>query len=286
MGILIIKEQEFKMNELTTVNQAEINNLFAQTGGNTQDEQIRVPFLQVQYDSEDKQGRDVKRGYFRMSDQEEPVYADTIKIRVLAHHFQYRHTDPDTYKVVNKSILLQDLRYGEARDMAGTIRCGKPTRKALEQLPKEKQAQYDTIRTTRILRGICSYTGTTVDGTEVVVENAPFQFFMKGLNFMGFESVLKALPHGKKFHDFHIDLSNRKDGKAFITEFKIDFDSSAIITNEVVETLKVFAEMARIENQMIEGKYREALTKRASTTDIYSAIAEDAFDNELDADLA
>ena len=82
---------------LSAVDQNEVNSLLnALNGGGSSDDVIKVPFLKVQYDNDDAQGRDVKRGSLTLSDMDEPIYADTLKIRVLAQHFQYRQSDPQT----------------------------------------------------------------------------------------------------------------------------------------------------------------------------------------------
>lgn len=247
------------MNQLAVVDQAEVNSLIAQLNGSQEQEQIRVPFLKIQYEPEDKRERAVPRGSFLMSEQDEPVYAKKVKIRVLAQHFQYRQTDPDTYKIVNKSILMNDMRRGEPRDMKGGLRCGKPTGKALAQMSDDEKKRFDGIKAFRILRGIVSYTGETAGGEQVTVENAPFQMFLKGLNFMPFEKASGTLPRGKRIQDVWFDLSTHKDGKAFIVDFAVDYDTPAPLDMDTVETLKVFAAMYDQENSTIERRYREAL---------------------------
>lgn len=271
------------MNQIATVDQAEVNALLAELGGGASNEQdtIKIPFLKIQYDPEDSQGRDVKRGTFFLSDQTEPVYAQDVKLHVMAQYYQYRQSDPDTYKIVNKSILQEDLRKGEARDMLGTLRCGRPTTKQLKELDDDQQKMWrNKVKATRILRGVTSYIGKTADGEEKTVENAPFQLYLKGSSFLKFDDVTKALPYGKRYQDLWVDLKTSKAGKAFITEFAIDFTSPAILTNEVVETMKLFVEMARQENSRIEESYRKHSMERQSDGAVYDAIADD-----LDSDL-
>ena len=270
--------------ELTAVDQNEVNSLLsALNGGNNTDDVIKVPFLKVQYDSDDAQGRDVKRGSLTLSDLEEPIYADTLKIRVLAQHFQYRQSDPQTYKIVNKSILMDDMRKREPRDMKGTIRCGRPDGKTLKTLSDEEQTQWRAnVKAFRILRGIVSGQGKTADGDVVNLEKKPFQMFLKGMNFLPFEDdVIKALPGSKQLHDVWVDLTTSKSGKAFLINFSIDHKLETVMDTDTVETLKVFYEMAKTENERIEEAYKSASWERQSME-----AAQGALDGaDLEADL-
>lgn len=272
------------MNQVAVIDQSEVNKLITELGGGVRQEQdtIKVPFMKFQYEPEDTQGRDVKRGTIFLSDQPEPVYADKVKLHVMAQYYQYRQTDPDTYKIVNKTILLDDLRKGEPRDMLGGLRCGRPTGKALSQMDDADQKMWRSkVKSFRILRGVTSYTGKTAEGKEVEVTNQPFQLYMKGLSFMKFDDVLKALPYGKRYQDLWVDLHTTKDGKAFVANFGIDFTQPAAMTQEVVDTMKLFVEMARQENSKIEDSYRNAKVSGALDTKIYDNVSDD-----LDQDLA
>jgi len=272
------------MNQVAVIDQAELNALISELGGGVTQEQdtIKVPFMKFQYEPEDAQGRDVKRGTIFLSDQPEPVYADSVKLHVMAQYYQYRQTDPDTYKIVNKTILLEDLRRGEPRDMLGGIRCGRPTGKALGQMSDEDQKMWRAkVKPFRILRGVTSYTGKTADGKEVEVTNQPFQLYMKGLSFMKFDDVLKALPYGKRYQDLWVDLHTSKEGKAFVANFAIDFAKPAAMTQEVVDSMKLFVEMARQENSKIEESFRSAKAAGALDDQIYDNVSDD-----LDQDFA
>jgi len=268
---------------LSAVDQNEVNSLLnALNGGGSSDDVIKVPFLKVQYDNDDAQGRDVKRGSLTLSDMEEPIYADTLKIRVLAQHFQYRQSDPQTYKIVNKSILMDDMRKREPRDMKGTIRCGRPDGKTLKTLSEEEQGNWRaTVKAFRIVRGIVSGQGKTADGDVVNLENQPFQMFLKGMNFMPFEDqVIKALPGSKQLHDVWADLTTSKSGKAFLINFAIDHKLEAVMDTDTVETLKVFFEMAKTENERIEEAHKNASWERQSMDAAQNAM--DGTDLEAD----
>jgi hypothetical protein len=246
--------------ELSAVDQTEVAMLLGALQGSTTEDTIKVPFLKVQYEPEDKQGRDVKRGTFLLSDSEDPIYAATAKIRILAQHFQYRESDPQTYKIVNKTVLMDDMRKREPRDMKGGMRCGRPDAKTLRQLSDEDQSMWrGRVKAFRILRGIVTMEGTNAEGKTVKVEDQPFQMFLKGSNFMPFEdSVVKALPYGKGMTDVWIDMTTTKKGKAFIIDFAVDHKTGAVMDTDTVDTLRVFYDMAKQENSRIETGYKNA----------------------------
>ena len=271
--------------EISAVDQSEVAMLLGALQGNTSEDTIKVPFLKVQYEPEDKQGRDVKRGTFLLSDSETPVYATTAKIRVLAQHFQYRESDPQTYKIVNKTVLMDDMRKREPRDMKGGMRCGRPDAKTLRQLSDEDQQMWrKRVQAFRILRGIVTMEGVNADGEKVKIENQPFQMFLKGINFIPFEdSVVKALPYGKGMTDVWVDLLTTKKGKAFIIDFSVDHKEPAVMDTDTVDTLRVFYDMAKQENERIETGYKNAHMESEAFGAASSAI--DGYAADLEADL-
>lgn len=268
------------MNQVQPIEQ-QAKNLLRQLGGE-EDEQIKVDYLKICHDGEDKQGRDIKKGYMSLSDQSEAVWTDKIRIHVLAQYFQYREQD-EGGKVLNKSILLRDIRRGEPIDMKGGVRCGKPTRKVLNQMDEEnKQAWARKVKTTRIIRGTASYTGKTADGKEVEIKNAPFQHYMRGVGYMDFDAVTDSLPFGKQFHDFEIDMRTEKRGKYYNTTFSPDFSSPATINKDVVDTLELFVQQADKENAFVKKRHAEAKMETEAVGEVYDAVAT----QDLDADLA
>jgi len=256
-------------SEITTVDQTEANALLAQLGTVTSD-QIKVPFLNTQYKPDDKQGRDVNahRGSFYLSNQSNPVYAKQVKARFLCQHFQYRVTNSETFKTDNKTVLMEDIRkVAEPRDMKGGIRCGRPDPKVWRNLDADDKKNYSHIKAYRILKGVVSYTGVTADGDEVTVENEPFQLWHKGMNYMGFDRDVTKNLNGGHFHTMWIDLSNKKDGMAYVTNFNLDFKTPAPMTQEVVDTLRTFLDMVRQENDLILSSFDKAQNGDASEID-------------------
>lgn len=267
------------MNDLTTVDMQKFNSLLADSG--VDGGEIQVPFLKVVYDavmSEDGERVIGKPGSYYIKGGEQ-VYAQKIKMRVLTNHTQWRQTDPDTYKLVNKSILMTNLNQ-EARDMKGGIACGRPTGQAWKNMDEVARRPFSDIKCTRIVKGIVSYTGKTVTGEERTIENAPVQFFLTGWNYMPFDKAVRALKQNrKKFTDVWWDLSTHTEGKAHVTDWSPDFTTPAPITQELVETLEVFANQTSIENSNIEAAYRAAMMENQSSGELVDALLGDELES-------
>jgi len=269
------------MNELAVISEAEKNDLLSVLIGTQDEEPIKVDFIKICHTGVDKQDREIKRGLFSLSNQEDPVWTDKATIHVLAQYFQFREQD-ETGKVLNKSLLQPDLRKGEPLDMKGGLRCGKPTRKALNQLPEQDQKMWAArVKTVRIIRGIISYKGKTADGTEVEVNNVPFQHYMKGMGYNDFEKVIDSLPFGKRYVDFHCAVTTERRGNYYYTTFKPDFSSPAAFTTPVAETTKLFIDMAKQENNAIMRRHNEAKMEEASIGEVYDAVSGDDLDTDF-----
>jgi len=271
------------MNELQAVDQEKLNALLQQVGGGQAPDRVKIPFLKAHYDDHTfTNGDDVKKGWLILMVDGQNIYASTMKLRVLAQHYQWRLGEKVApYAVINKSILMDDMR-AEPRDMLGTMRCGRPNKNIWDEMSPDDRAPYRDIKCVRILRGIASFTGKDSKGEDITISNAPFQLFNNGMNFMGFESAIKqAKSSGKAHHEFWFDVTTKKEGKAWILEYKIDHATQTAWGSKEFETLEIFAEMAKVENSIVEKGYDASRQSKSGAVDgIYEALADD-----LDADF-
>ena len=99
---------------------------------------------------------------------------------------------------------------------------------------------------------------------------------------MGFESAIKqAKSSGKAHYDFWFDVSTKKEGKAWILEYKIDHSLPAAWTAQAFETLQVFADMAALENRLVEKGYQDAMMSKSDGDEIIQNL----MDDDLEADF-
>jgi len=272
--------------EVATIDPAEQARLAALMGADPAAERDanRVPMLKTNTDLEDNMGRSLPHGAFYLKGHGEPVYATSVKIRVLAHHFQYIDYDPEQKKVANKTLLVTSFQQ-ELRDMKGGIRCGRPDGKVWREMDADARKKYGNITCFRQLRCLVSYTGKTADGEEKTVENVPAILLLKGANFMAFdEEVVRQIPSGRRLWDFWIDVTaeKKKNGSViyYVMHYKPDFATPAPLDQTTAETIEHFALLISEENKKIDEAYNKALNDLQGDADAYAAL-----DDDLDSDL-
>ncbi len=278
------------MNEIAVIDKASELELARMLGTNNSNDNDRVPRIKYCMDRKDNQGRSLADFYMNMylENQDDPIYSDSISIRVLSQKFQWLEYDPEKETTRNKTILVNRLS-DEARDQLGSVRCGKPVSKVLRAMPEDEQKKFQNIKCQRQLRCLVSYTGKTADGESHSVENIPALFVLRGSNFMGFEDeVIKKMPRSRNFYEFNIEVSyeEMKTGTVYypVYHFNPDLANLIPLDEETVETMQVFAEQIKQENDQIERAHRNAMEKRNLSDDAADAIEGVAYES-LDDDL-
>lgn len=244
----------------------------------------RLPELKINSQVDDEDGNPLPRGHIYVKGLDEPVYAETVNFRPLAHHFQYLHYDTEAKKLANKTIIMSSFRE-EARDIKGGIRCGKPKSSVLRDLPQDQRDRYADITCFRQVRGLVSLVGKTKDGTEVKIENQPVIMMLKGTNFNPFEDeFMKVIPRNRNLWDYQAKLTTKRHKNGSVTWFTFHFEPDLKkplgLDETVLESIKVIRDAVRSENDRVNASYKKAL--RNETLD---QTAIDAIEGSLDADL-
>jgi hypothetical protein len=281
------------MNELATISRSEQLELAATLGMGGTDGPSgtdRLPELKINYQEENEQGQELPRGQLYVKGTgEDPIFAKTVTFRPLSQLFQWIEYDPEANKVANKTLMIPMLR-DEARDMKGTVRCGKPVSKVLNEMSKEDQRKYTNIKCFRQIRGLVSYKGKTADGEEAKIENMPVIIMAKGSGFGTFEDeFLKRIPRRNKMYEFSSKISlSREKGSGgnvwWVMHYEPKLDDALPMTEEIYETCKVMASMVKSENEKVEAAYKKALTDSDATLHAVEAI--EGVSTDLEDDLA
>lgn len=273
------------MSSLAVIDHAEQRELAALLGTNDAPASggDRLPILTINSRRKDPQGRKIEEGKFFLKSEDEAVYADSVKIRVLSQLFQWIHFDSTEKKVVNRTIQIPNFRV-EPRDMKGTLRCGKPTSKVLNELGKAEQKKYEDIKCNRILRVLVTYTGKDADGNEVTVENKPAIMFLKGANFSPFEDeFVKTLPRGANFYDYWCELTAEEleNGSVtyYVMHFKPDLSATAPLDQDTYDTMVYMAQMIKKDNDRVESSYQNAIRGNQLDDDALGALEGDLADD-------
>lgn len=275
------------MNNQVAVNDMNATQLMAMMGGAQNQQQSAgesnlLPILRINYQEEDDDGNELKKGTFTLQGGEQNIYAKEASFRALGDYMQYLHYSQEEEAVVNRTIIH---RIGdEPIDEKGTVRCGRPIGKELQQMPADEKAKFKEITCFRYIYGLVSMEGTTAEGSPTSVENLPVLFRMKGTSFMNFtrEVIEPANAKSLQFQQVPTKLSTKrhKNGSViyFTAHFSPDFSKTVEISPEDMEAMRKILTMIKQNNDQVKDKYNEAL--RAKQDDKATEVAVDAVDVE------
>lgn len=276
------------MSELVVIDAAKERALSAMLGlGGDADTSTNLPLLKINLEDEDDMGSPLPKGKFIITNQEDTVYADKVRIRPLSQMFQWVHYDPDQNKSVNRTLIIPNFR-SEARDEKGGVKCGKPASKVLKENP-ELAKQYKNITCFRLVHCLVSYVGKTASGEQITVENVPTLLRLKGANFSGFEEqVVDKLPKGKKLYDFWVEVSasKKKNGSVtyYVYDYAVDLGNPVALDQPTYDTMLHIVEIVKAENARVQTKYDQAV--RGGSIDSAAMSAVDFIDSDsLEGDL-
>lgn len=276
------------MSNLTTaqdMNLAELHSILGINDKPQNSSGTRLPELKISSQRKDNEGNDIRKfeGQFFLKNYDQNIYASSVKVRVLSQLFQWIDYDEVENKVRNKTLLIPFMSH-EPRDMTGGLRCGKPLSREMKNWSQEQKAKYKSITLFRQLRCLVSYTGTTVDGEEVTVENVPAIILNKNSSYMNFEDeVIKKLG-GRNYSDVWVSLSTAEHQNGSVTyytwHYNPDLKKPVEMDDKTLDTMKHFAHLVKQENDRIDSSYERALREKTIDDD-----AMDALEDDLDADF-
>jgi len=248
----------------------------------------RLPLLKVNYQDEDDQGNELKKGIFALAMPNETVYGKDVTIRVFADYMQYLDYDPDEQAVMNKTIIH---RVGdEPIDETGGIRCGKPTSKELRDADPDTKAKYKNITCFRYLYAkVTMADAQTGAGDAVEIVDQPVLLRLKGASFLSFSNdVIEPCKNQKiKFMQVESKLATtrQKNGSVtyFITGFEPDFSNITEISTDDLQFMSKVLETVNAENKQIIEKHNSALYGKQSDSADSDVVSE--VEGYLDADF-
>ena len=286
------------MNDLTIIDSAELEELNALlgtevSGGKSEPSISKVPVLQINSRSKSKGTRkSIPEGSFYLRGLGEPAYSETATFRPLASHVQYLHfadvkqdNGEDKWTLISKSLAIINPNRDEARDTKGGIACGMPSWEARKDMDYSEAKVWRDMQN-RVIRGLVSFTGKTEDGEEVVYENQPCIMFNKATNYGGFwKDFHSKLPAGSHLYNYQAEMYLQHNEKGSVSWYTIgwspDLDNQLPLTQEVKETMMVFADTLRAENKEIDEKYFTAIKEGSIDSKAMSALG-DSLDDDLE----
>jgi hypothetical protein len=244
-------------NELININQMtdeQIMKAIGQDDGTSSSDGI--PRLSINRSPEDDDGNQIPVGNFSVFDTTigKVAYGKPVNFRPFISGMQYMHYDTDKGEYVNRSVIFSSHK-DEAIDMLGGVNCGKVPYKDRDSLTPDQQMIQRTIR---------------VSGTAFL----PLSNAIKRLKDSG-KVMLKQV--------LSIDTERQKKGGNTFYVPVIDTKSGTELqfTKEDNDTLTVFQQAVKKENDEVIAAYKNARAKKPSDQDGEDAKVVEEMDDKL-----
>jgi hypothetical protein len=173
------------------------------------------------------------------------------------------HYDAPKGEYINRSIIFKSWRE-EAIDILGGTKCGKIPFKERANLTPEKLEEQRTIRCYKLVYGLLSFDkGVTAQGESISIENLPVLYRVTGTAFSPVSAALDQLNKRKKLM-FNCTFSlntkrQKKGGNVYYTpDIFVNADANLQLSDDDMETLKVFQESIDVENKEVVSLYNAA----------------------------
>jgi hypothetical protein len=275
-------------NELININQMtdeQIMKAIGQDDGTSSSDGI--PRLSINRSPEDDDGNQIPVGNFSVFDTTigKVAYGKPVNFRPFISGMQYMHYDTDKGEYVNRSVIFSSHK-DEAIDMLGGVNCGKVPYKDRDSLTPDQQMIQRTIRCYRLVYGVVSFDGVLANGEKHTVENLPTLYRVSGTAFLPLSNAIKRLKDSGKVmlkQVLSIDTERQKKGGNTFYVPVIDTKSGTELqfTKEDNDTLTVFQQAVKKENDEVIAAYKNARAKKPSDQDGEDAKVVEEMDDKL-----
>ena len=253
-----------------------------------------IPRLAINRTPEDDDGNQLPVGHYYTYDSKigQNVFGKPVTLRPFVSAMQYMHYDAEKGEYINRSIIFKSWKE-EAIDILGGTKCGKIPFKERSTLTPEQLEQQRTIRCYKLVYGLLSIKdGKTAQGEPHSMDNLPVLYRVTGTAFTPVTSALDQLKKRKKLMfncTFSLDTKRQKKGGNvfYVPEIGVNADANLQLSEEDMETLKVFQESIDTENAEIVDLYNKSRSHQSSDSDkIDAEIVEEMDDDQPEKILA
>ena len=271
------------MSEVALYNGMTPDQLMAAMGAGDQQQSEstgnRLPLLKVNYQDEDDDGNELKKGVFALTLPSGTVYGKDVTVRVFADYMQYLDYDPNENAVVNKTIIH---RVGdEPIDETGSVRCGKPTSKDLREMDADTKLKYKDITCFRYLYSTVTIADATDGaGNAVEVQDVPCLLRLKGASFLAFsQDVIEPCKNLKlKFMQVASKLVTTRQKNGSVTYFTVgfspDFQNKMEISTDDLQFMSKILDTVNAENKGVIEKHNASLYGKQAGAQEEKLVAE------------
>lgn len=239
---------------------------------------VNIPRLAINRSPEDDDGNQLPVGHFYTYDSStgQNVYSKPVTLRPFISAMQYMHYDAVKSEYVNRSIIFKSWRE-EAIDILGGTKCGKIPFKERSSLTPEQLEEQRTIRCYKLVYGLLSFDkGVNSKGETTSIKDLPVLYRVTGTAFSPVSSALDLLNKRKKLM-FNCTLSlntkrQKKGGNVYYTpDIVVNSDANLQLSDDNMETIKLFQESIEIENKEVINLYNSAKSKSTNSSDTIDA---------------
>ncbi len=239
---------------------------------------VNIPRLAINRSPEDDDGNQLPVGHFYTYDSStgQNVYSKPVTFRPFISAMQYMHYDAVKSEYVNRSIIFKSWRE-EAIDILGGTKCGKIPFKERSSLTPEQLEEQRTIRCYKLVYGLLSFDkGVNSKGETTSIKDLPVLYRVTGTAFSPVSSALDLLNKRKKLM-FNCTLSlntkrQKKGGNVYYTpDIVVNSDANLQLSDDNMETIKLFQESIEIENKEVINLYNSAKSKSVNSSDTIDA---------------
>jgi len=239
---------------------------------------VNIPRLAINRSPEDDDGNQLPVGHFYTYDSStgQNVYSKPVTFRPFISAMQYMHYGAVKSEYVNRSIIFKSWRE-EAIDILGGTKCGKIPFKERSSLTPEQLEEQRTIRCYKLVYGLLSFDkGVNSKGETTSIKDLPVLYRVTGTAFSPVSSALDLLNKRKKLM-FNCTLSlntkrQKKGGNVYYTpDIVVNSDANLQLSDDNMETIKLFQESIEIENKEVINLYNSAKSKSTNSSDTIDA---------------
>jgi|TARA_R100000234_G_scaffold116811_1_gene94323 hypothetical protein len=237
--------------------------LMEASGQGTKAGQTGLPRLNINYDQENEEGVQLKRGTWRMYLDGRSLYADTVYITPILRTFEYSLWDSELGEFSCKSVQKPTLQ-GEFPDNSGTNKCGRLSRDEEESLSQtdEKLIHSRSVNCNQIIYGTIHGDFKTADGEEVKIDKSseqPVVFYSKRSSFKPISDFIAGLTRQNKIMQkcvIRLVTDKRKRGSVNYWVPVPTFHADSEITDKTKELMGAFAHTVKGHNDNIMYQYK------------------------------
>ena len=227
--------------------------------------------LNINYETETDDGHTLKKGAWKVYYDGEFVYADTVEFRPLVRTYEWSVWDQEESKFSNRSAQAPSLNH-PFPDTDGGNKCGRLTKSEEEQLGEDHPLTLASRLATcnQVFYALITMDGKTADGTTVKIENYPVMTYFKRSGFRPAREAIEKLGKNVLMNEVIFELSTKRNKQGSVTYFTPVFSQKGTesLTDERMETMKMFLETIKASNSNIMEQHKEAVKAKSSEEEV------------------